>query len=120
MSKTESKDQSPVSAQEAMSQVLGAEESAKEAIHACEQEALKILQEAKHRAEHISKQADNRISHIHLRFKQCISRQVQELRREYNEQQKHIHTHHYKDSEIAEVVDRVAAILAGAGDAEPR
>jgi len=119
MSKTDPKDLSAVSAQEAMSQVLGAEESAKKAIHGCEQEALKILQEAKHKAEHISKQADNRISHIHLRFKQCISQQVQGLRREYAEEQKHAHTHHYKDSEITEVVDRVAAILAGAGDAEP-
>lgn len=120
MKNNKSDNQQPVAAQEAMSQVLGAEESAKEAIRACEEQSLKILQEAKHRAEHISKQADNRISHIHLRFKQCIAKQVQGLKRDYAEQQKHVHAHHYEDSEIREVVDRVAAILAGAGESESR
>lgn len=120
MKNNKSDNQQPIAAQEAMSQVLGAEESAKEAIRACEEQALKILQEAKHRAEHISKHADNRISHIHLRFKQCVALHVKDLRREYADRQKHTHTQHYKDSELDEVVDRVAEILTGTGKSDIR
>jgi vacuolar-type H+-ATPase subunit H len=113
MSKDKDESQSSVTVQDAMSQVLGAEESAREAIQTCEKEALKILQNAKHKAEHVSKHADQRISHIHLRFKQCIALQVKDLQREYADKKQHIHTHHYDAAEIDEIVDNVAAILTG-------
>lgn len=99
----------------AMEKVLRAEEQANQAIRQCEQDSVQLIQDAKNRAQKISKHADKRISHIHLRFKQCIARQVKDLQREYAAQHQHIHAEHYDTSELGDIVDRVADMLTGSG-----
>jgi predicted amino acid dehydrogenase len=99
--------------EQAMAQVLQAEEKANQAIRDCEQVGVALIQDAKNRAQRISKHADSRISHIHLRFKQCIARQVKDLQREYAQQQKQIHAEHYDAAEVDDIVERVAEMLTG-------
>jgi len=103
----------PDLSEQAMAQVLSAEEQANQAIRTCEQEGVRIIQEAKDRAQHISRHSNQRISHINLRFKQCVKRQVEGLRREYADQQKKVNAEHYDASELDDIVDRVADMLTG-------
>jgi vacuolar-type H+-ATPase subunit H len=103
----------PDLSEQAMAQVLKAEEQANQAIRNCELEGVHIIQEAKNKAQSISKHANKRITHIHLRFKQCIARQVKELQREYADQQSQINAEHYDLSELDDIVGHVADMLTG-------
>ncbi len=103
----------PDLSEQAMAQVLRAEERANQAIRDCEQEGVRIIQEAKDRAQNISKHANKRLTHIHLRFKQCIARQVKNLQREYADQHNQINEEHYDVSEMDDIVEGVAGMLTG-------
>lgn len=99
--------------EQAMNRVLEAERDAEQAIADCEQEARQILQAAQQRVKRIADRTDERITLIQLRVAQKIKAHIDALERADRSAQLEPSRYDLGATELASVVQEVAADLTG-------
>ena len=112
------KTQKPDSAEEAMNEVLAAEQAAEQAIDACEQEGRASLNEAARRARHIADRTNERISLIQQRTRQQLQQYLRNAERAARIAEQTCDREDPRNAVVADVASELAARLTAASVSE--
>ena len=110
--------QVPDSAEEAMNEVLAAEQAAASAIAACEQEARASLHAAAQRARRIAVRTNERIAIIHQRTRQQLKNRLQSAEHAARDDERTRDREDPRKAVVDAVVKELAARLTGSDSSD--
>lgn len=80
MAKQQDTVEKSMTAEQAMNEVLEAEQNAKQRVEQCHVEAEHLLQQTRQQAQQIMERVDNRISRVHQRCSRAVTDQVKQIK----------------------------------------
>jgi len=111
MSNSSSNNETSMTPEHAMNEVLEAESNAKHAVDKCATEAESLLQQARQKAKQIAERADERITRIHQRCSRVVTDQVGQLQRDQQQKARDSHSYEVDTETVDVVVEQIAEML---------